>query len=90
MAKEAAFNKDELECPACGWNGRDEHGDKRHQTVEWMAVYRPIMDVKDGKLFIDYDNYHDDADNAKDARIVCGQCEHTWEESDKYRHEGSS
>ena len=90
MAKKAEFNKDELECPACGWNGRDEeNADEQHQTMEWMAVFRPITDVKDGKIFVDYANYHDDADNSKDHRIVCGKCSHEWVESDKYTHESS-
>ena len=30
MAKKAEFNKDELECPACGWNGRDEENADEH------------------------------------------------------------
>lgn len=75
-----------FECPNCGnANFTDDdvqESGNRIQHVEWIPVYRNIQSVekrpKGVTVHLDYDNFQDETDLAKDEGFECGACGYAW------------
>ena len=70
----------ELKCPECGNDGSDS--DNRLVHMEYMPTFHFVAAVQGKTVFLDYDNYMDDASSSKEAKLCCFKCSHEWDVPD--------
>ena len=70
--------KFELKCPNCGNDGKTSDANRQIQHLEWMPVFRTVEGVEERTVFVDYDNYQDMPEGAKDPHFFCQDCQHEW------------
>lgn len=68
----------ELKCPNCGNDGRSSDSEKQIQHLEWIPVFRTVEGVVGKTVFLDFDNYQDIPEEAKDPHFFCLMCKHEW------------